>query len=109
MNKKNKILISACLLGCKVRYDGKDNLIDSDFIHRMQQQERLVPVCPEQEGGLPTPRAPAEIQDKFPLRITDITGEDVTPQFLAGAEKTLEIAQREDCCCALLKSRRDSG
>ncbi len=108
MNKKNKILISACLLGCKVRYDGKDNLIDSDFIHRMQQQERLVPVCPEQEGGLPTPRAPAEIQDKFPLRITDITGEDVTPQFLAGAEKTLEIAQREDCCCALLKSRSPS-
>ncbi len=108
MNKKNKILISACLLGCKVRYDGRDNLIDSNFIKRLQQQGRLVPVCPEQEGGLPTPRAPAEIQDKFPLRITSIDGEDVTPQFLSGAEKTLEIAQREGCCCALLKSRSPS-
>ncbi|WP_269814560.1 DUF523 domain-containing protein [Amphritea pacifica] len=108
MNKKNKILISACLLGCKVRYDGRDNLIDNDFIRHLQQQGRLVPVCPEQEGGLPTPRAPAEIQDKFPLRITSTDGEDVTPQFLSGAEITLEIAQREGCCCALLKSRSPS-
>ncbi|GGK69371.1 DUF523 domain-containing protein [Amphritea balenae] len=108
MNKKNKILISACLLGNKVRYDGRDNLIDSDFINRLHTQGRLIPVCPEIEGGLPTPRPPAEIQDKFPLRITSCIGEDVTPQFLEGAEKAVEIAKREGCCCALLKSRSPS-
>ncbi|BBB26021.1 DUF523 domain-containing protein [Amphritea japonica] len=108
MNKKNKILISACLLGNKVRFDGKDNLIDNDLIHRLNRQGRLVSVCPEIEGGLPIPRPPAEIQDKFPLRITGINGEDVTPQFLAGAERAIEIAERENCCCALLKSRSPS-
>jgi uncharacterized protein YbbK (DUF523 family) len=106
--KNNKILISACLLGSKVRYDGKDNLIDSPLIQRLRDEGRLVPVCPEIEGGLSTPRAPAEIQDKFPLHITNIDDEDVTPQFLAGAEKTLEIAKREGCCCALMKSRSPS-
>ncbi|WP_432473135.1 DUF523 domain-containing protein [Amphritea sp. HPY] len=108
MNKKNKILVSACLLGNKVRYDAKDNLIDSSHLTRWQEQGRLVPVCPELEGGLPTPRSPAEIQSKFPLRITSFTGEDVTPEFLAGAEKTLELARQYDCCCALLKSRSPS-
>lgn len=108
MNKKNKILISACLLGNKVRYDGQDNLIDNDLVRRLNREGRLVPVCPEIEGGLPIPRPPAEIQDKFPLRITSINGEDVTPQFLAGAERAIEIAERENCCCALLKSRSPS-
>ena len=108
MNKKNKILISACLLGNKVRYDGQDNLIDNDLVRRLNREGRLVPVCPEIEGDLPIPRPPAEIQDKFPLRITSINGEDVTPQFLAGAERAIEIAERENCCCALLKSRSPS-
>lgn len=108
MHKKNKILISACLLGNKVRYDGRDNLIDSDLLNRLHEQGRLIPICPEIEGGLPTPRPPAEIQDKFPLRITSHIGEDVTPQFLAGAERAVEIARREGCCCALMKSRSPS-
>lgn len=108
MNNKNKILISACLLGNKVRYDGRDNLIDSEFLQRLKEQGRLIPICPEIEGGLPTPRAPAEIQEKFPLLITDRIGQDVTPQFLAGAEHTLEVALREGCCCALLKARSPS-
>ncbi|MCV6613023.1 MAG: DUF523 domain-containing protein [Amphritea sp.] len=108
MNKKNKILISACLLGNKVRYDGRDNLIDSEFLSRLHEQGRLIAICPEIEGGLPTPRPPAEIQDKFPLLITDCVGQDVTPEFLAGAERALEIAMREGCCCALLKARSPS-
>jgi len=108
MNNKNKILISACLLGEKVRYDGRDNLIDNQHITQWHKEGRLIPVCPEMAGGLPTPRSPAEIQTKFPLCITSITGEDVTPQFLAGAERTLELAKKEGCCCALLKSRSPS-
>ncbi|MDO6562289.1 DUF523 domain-containing protein [Amphritea sp. 1_MG-2023] len=107
-SQNNKILISACLLGSKVRYDGNHNLIDSELIQRLRDEGRLVPVCPEIEGGLTTPRAPAEIQDKFPLRITTINDEDVTPQFLSGAERALDIAQREGCCCALMKSRSPS-
>ena len=105
---KNKILISACLLGSKVRYDGADNLIDNPYLTQWHQEGRLVPVCPEIEGGLPIPRAPAEIQNKFPLLITSFTGEDVTPQFLDGAERTLNLAQQSGCCCALLKSRSPS-
>ena len=104
----NKILISACLLGNKVRYDGRDNLLDHPVIHRWQEEGRMVPVCPEIAGGLPTPRAPAEILNKFPLHIVTDDGEDVTPEFLAGAEHSVKLAQQQGCCCALLKSRSPS-
>jgi len=103
-----KILISACLLGEKVRYDGRDNLLDHPAIRRWQAEGRLVPVCPESQGGLPTPRPPAETQTRFPILVTTSEGEDVTPQFLHGAEKTLELARKHDCCCALMKSRSPS-
>ncbi len=105
---KNKILISACLLGNKVRYDGRDNLIDDPQLRLWQQEGRLVPICPEVEGGLPIPRAPAEIQCKFPLLITSASGDDLTPQFLDGAERTLNHALESGCCCALLKCRSPS-
>lgn len=103
-----KILISACLLGEKVRYDGRDNLLDHPMIKRWQAEGRLVPVCPESQGGLPTPRPPAETQSRFPILVTTRDGEDVTPQFLLGAEKTLELARQHDCCCALMKARSPS-
>lgn len=51
----SKVLISACLLGAKVRYDGRDNLLDHPILKRWQQQGKLVTVCPETLGGLPTP------------------------------------------------------
>lgn len=103
-----KILISACLLGEKVRYDGRDNLLDHPMIKRWQAEGRLVPVCPESQGGLPTPRPPAETQSRFPILVTTRDGEDVTPQFLRGAEKTLELARQHNCCCALMKARSPS-
>ena len=53
-------LCSACLLGIKCRYDGKDNL--NERVIELAKKEKLIPVCPEQLGGLPTPREPAEIQ-----------------------------------------------
>jgi len=104
----SKVLISACLLGAKVRYDGRDNLLDHPVIKRWQQQGKLVTVCPETLGGLPTPRPPAETQTRFPILITTSTGDDVTPEFLNGAEKTLELAHKHDCCCALMKARSPS-
>lgn len=103
-----KILVSACLLGDKVRYDGNDNLINHPTIKQWQDEGRLVKVCPECAGGMHTPRAPAETQSQFPILITDRTGEDVTPAFLTGAEKTLELAQTEHVCCALMKARSPS-
>lgn len=103
-----KVLVSACLLGAKVRYDGRDNLLDHPTLKRWQQQGRLVAACPETLGGLPTPRAPAEIQTRFPILITTDADEDVTPQFLSGAEQALELARKHDCCCALMKARSPS-
>ncbi len=102
------ILVSACLMGAKVRYDGRDNLLDHPVLMRWKQQGRLVMVCPETLGGLPTPRPPAETQCRFPILITTSDGQDVTPEFLAGAEKTLQIAQQQQVCCALMKSRSPS-
>lgn len=104
----SKILVSACLLGEKVRYDGRDNLLDHPAVQELKKQGRLLPVCPETLGGLPTPRPPAEIQSRFPILVTTRDEEDVTPEFLTGAERALELAQEYDCCCALMKARSPS-
>ncbi|WP_432695448.1 DUF523 domain-containing protein [Marinobacterium sp. YM272] len=103
-----KILVSACLLGSQVRYDGNHNLIEHPVISRWKQEGRLIAVCPEVLGGLPTPRSPAEVQSRFPLLVTDRDGEDRTPQFLAGAELASDIAREHNCCCALMKARSPS-
>ncbi len=103
-----KILVSACLLGDQVRYDGHHSLIKHPVISRWKDEGRLVKICPECAGGLPIPRAPSETQSKFPIMITDRSGEDVTPEFLMGAEKTLELAKKERVCCALMKARSPS-
>lgn len=104
----DKILISACLLGVNVRYDGRHNLIDHSSLRHWQQQGRLVMVCPESLGGLPTPRPPAEVQSRFPIFVTTRDGEDVTDQFLSGAEAVVKIAKQHQVCCALLKSNSPS-
>lgn len=104
----NKILISACLLGQPVRYDGTDKRLNHPVLERWRREGRLVPFCPEVAGGLPTPRPPAEIAQRFPVLVSTRDGEDLTPAFLRGAELTLEIAQREHCCCALMKAQSPS-
>lgn len=103
-----KILISACMLGEHVRYDGGHSLIDHPILKHWHAQGRLISICPEIAGGLSTPRAAAETQSKHPILITTASGEDVTPQFLEGAEKTLELAQSEHVCCALMKAKSPS-
>lgn len=104
----DKILISACLLGAPVRYDGGHQLLEHPIIARWQHEGRLVSVCPEVLGGLPTPRPPAEVQSRFPILVTDRNGQDCTPQFLAGAELVIEIARQHGCCCALMKANSPS-
>ena len=109
------ILISACLLGEPVRYDGTDLFIDHPLIKKWLDQDRLIAVCPELEGGLPVPRAAAEIQKgdgKLVLggksRVIDSEGEDVTNSFIKGALKSLKMALDNDCVAAILTEHSPS-
>ena len=98
-----KILISACLVGDKVKYDGTDNR--NDKIQQLLEKYELVPFCPEVEGGLSIPRKPSErIKD----RVKMIDGRDVTRQFELGAEKALNICQYLGIKIAILKERSPS-
>ncbi|MCD5410611.1 MAG: DUF523 domain-containing protein [Clostridiales bacterium] len=103
------ILISACLLGVNCKYDGSNNLTP-DIISKFEK-EGIVPVCPEQLGGLTTPRMPAEIVNGTgknvidgEARVVDKNGEDVTVLFLKGAMETVEIAKKLSVKYAILKS-----
>jgi len=96
-----KIVISACLLGEAVRYDGRSKGLESELLARWQAEGRLVPICPEVAGGLPVPRAPAEIQADG--RVLTACGQDVTDAFVAGAAATLALCRRHGIRLALLK------
>lgn len=114
-----KILISACLLGQPVRYDGRDNAARaaaiSNTLRHWQQLGLLIPVCPEVAAGLPTPRPAAEIiagsgADVLAGNATvkDLKGDDVSAAFIAGAEKTLATARTHHAVAALLAARSPS-
>ncbi len=99
------ILISRCLLGETCRYDGGSRTMEG--LEQLKKcGHHLVPVCPEVLGGLPTPRPPAERQRDG--RIVNSKGEDVTQAYRRGAEQAAELALREGCRIALLKSRSPS-
>ncbi len=99
---KSPVLISACLLGIPCRYHGHRAKKRDDLIERLQRKYVLVPVCPEQLGGMPTPRTSeylpegktgADVLDRGLRLIAPETGKDVTDHHIAGGEYTLEIAQ----------------
>ena len=92
-----KILISACLLGACCRYDGASKA--HPLAAALAERHTLVPVCPEQLGGLPTPRPPAERRGG---RVVTQSG-DVTEQYLRGAEETLKLCKLLGCEAAVLK------
>ncbi|MGV2121643.1 DUF523 domain-containing protein [Agrobacterium vitis] len=106
----DKILISACLMGRPVRYDGKGKPLHHPAIARWQDEGRLVAFCPEQAGGLPTPRPPAEIEQggngedvlQGRARVLEVTGGDVTAEFIAGGSKAVDVALEQGCRYALL-------
>ena len=98
-----RILVSACLLGLCCRYDGKSKA--NERVLRLAEKHELIPVCPEQLGGLPTPRPPAEIRDG---RVINCLGQDVTAQYEKGAAETLRLYGLLHCDCALLKARSPS-
>jgi len=109
-----KILVSRCLLGHRVRYDGGAHG-PFDLLGVWQSEGRIVPLCPEVAGGLPTPRPPAEIPGGQGGAVLDgrvavvtVGGEDVTTAFVAGAEAALELIARHGIRLAVLKARSPS-
>ena len=98
-----RILVSACLLGCSCRYDGKSKPCEQ--IISLASRHCLIPVCPEQLGGLATPRPPAEIMGK---RVINNQGHDVTQAYEKGAMEALKLYQALGCQMAILKSRSPS-
>lgn len=106
---KPDILVSACLLGQPVRYDGKSNdqkvAAYQAQMHQWQQQGRIIPICPEMLGGLPTPRPAAEIVQG---QVITHDGQNVTDEFQSGAQKTLQLAQQHNAIAALLAARSPS-
>ena len=108
-----KILVSACLLGCECRYDGKSKPCEKVLALAEKKDTVLIPVCPEQMGGLPTPRTPSERQRTKKGSLRSISrpgavlmkdGTDVSSHYKRGAEMALAIANLNKADYAILKS-----
>ena len=98
-----RFLISACLLGVSCRYDGASK--PHPLVAALARRHELVPVCPEQLGGLPTPRPPAERQGDA---VRTRAGADVTEAYRRGAEEALRLCRTLGCRAAVLKERSPS-
>ncbi|GAA2413214.1 DUF523 domain-containing protein [Actinomadura vinacea] len=105
-----RILVSACLTGRPVRYDGAAKPVGAALFERWRAEGRLIPFCPEVSGGLPVPRPPAEIigtaadvLDGAGGQVRTGTGTDVTAAFVRGARLALETAERAGARMAILK------
>ena len=96
-------MVSACLLGLPTRYDGKEKGIE--LVKKLVRYYILVPFCPEQLGGLPTPRPRSEIRGE---RVVNELGKDVTENFERGARAALRIAEMVDPMLIILKERSPS-
>ncbi len=103
MEKKEKVLVSACLLGQCCAYDGGHR--KSDAVCRLADRYELIPICPECMGGLPTPRLPSE---RVGERVLSKDGTDVTFAYTAGAKAALSLALIEGVAFAILKSKSPS-
>lgn len=105
-----RILVSACLLGEPVRYNGTHRLLVHAALDRWRAEGRLVPVCPELAAGLPVPRLPSEIAGAMDgtdvldgrARIVESDGRDVTSVLIAGAEAILATAREAGASLALM-------
>ena len=102
--EKQSILVSACLLGVPCRYDGQSKPCED--VIKLSERYNLIPVCPEVDGGLPTPRFASEVQPDGTVKNTQ--GEDVTENYLRGAEHALQIAKANNCKVAILKAKSPS-
>ncbi|MDO8446061.1 MAG: DUF523 domain-containing protein [Deltaproteobacteria bacterium] len=107
------IVVSACLTGIHCRYDGGHRL--DDKVVAISGKEKLIPLCPEQLGGLPVPRPPAEIvggdgDDVLDgrARVVDEEGKDITEEFLKGARESLRITKLAESKTVILKEKSPS-
>lgn len=103
------MLVSACLLGIDCKYSGGNNY--SEKLMELIKYKKAIPICPEQLGGLTTPRPPSEIQDgeggevlAGKAKVVTASGKDVTDAFIKGAEESLKIAKLYGATTAILKS-----
>ena len=98
-----KILVSACLLGINCKYDGENN--KNNKVLEYLKDKEVIPICPEIMGGLPTPRIPSEIKDN---KVITKENNDVTYNFVKGAEEVLYLAKLLNVKKALLKAKSPS-
>ncbi len=106
----HKVLVSACLPGRPVRYNGAAKTLAHPLLDTWQREGRIVSVCPELMGGFGVPRPAAEIAFARSgaevlaggAHVIDLAGADVTPLFVAGAQAALAAARERDCRFALL-------
>ncbi len=111
--RREEIVVSACLLGVKCRYDGGSK--PSPEVRKYLKDYTVIPVCPETFGGLERPRPAAELNGCTGLdilrgrgRVVDRNGVDVTDRFISGARKTLDAVRKSGARKAILKSRSPS-
>ena len=97
------ILVSACLLGCACRFDGRANYHEA--INELRKKYHVIIVCPEVDGGLPIPRIPSEIMGD---KVINQEGEDKTANFRKGAEIALAQAQKYGAKISILKAKSPS-
>lgn len=102
------IVVSACLVGVNCKYNGGNN--DNEKVKEFLKNKEFILICPEQLGGLTTPRDPSEINNidgrevlKGNSKVISCENKDVTDNFLQGARESLKIAQMYNCKKALLK------
>lgn len=105
----NKVLVSACLLGDKVRYDGRSLSTSSPILQRWIDMGRVISICPEVSSGMSIPRVPAEIDGgdgygvlEGNMSVIEKTGNNVTEDFLRGANNALSLCQAEQITVAVL-------
>lgn len=103
MKNKTPILVSACLLGLPCRYDGKK--VPCPAVLALREDHILIPFCPEQAGGLPTPRTPAERKNGC---VITKDGRDVTEAYENGARMALAVCEWNGITHAILKERSPS-
>ncbi len=103
MEKNYEYIVSACLCGEKVRYDGKAQTVDK--IKKLCEEGRALPICPEILGGLSVPRQPCEIKDN---KVINKLGEDKTENFIKGGEQVLELCKKYNIKKAILKEKSPS-
>jgi len=110
-----KVLVSACLAGRACRYDGKDKLVKGLLDALRAERVEIVPFCPEEAGGLGTPRPAAQLVGGDgeavaggSARVLSERGEDVTEAFLDGARQAVDAAREHGCAVAYLKERSPS-